>query len=171
MQSSKTLSAYTTVILVFCILSFSSAKAQKNDLEYRHGGFGLFHKRYYLNDKKISMRDVGRLLENENKEAYKVFRSAKTTTLTGVLIAIPAGVVLVIGAESYIFAGWGDVEKHPGLLIAGAAGITGVFVLVIIANNKFKKAANIYNNTSSTGKMHLNFGPTSSGGVGLTLSL
>jgi hypothetical protein len=173
MRTKSAISAYSFAMLVCCILCFSSVKAQqKNGLDYRHSGFGLLNKKYFLDDVKMSKRSVGELLERENKEAYKVFKSARTNAITGTLLSIPSATLLMIGAGSYIFSGWGNVTEESGLLIAGIAGTTAAFILVISANRKFKKAADIYNHAnSSTGKIHLSFGLTRSGGVGLTVSL
>ena len=173
MRIKATLSAYSFVMLVCCTIFSSSVNAQqKKELEYKHGGFGLCNNKYFLDDVKISKSKVAELLERENKEAYQVFKSARATTTAGYLALLPAEVLLTVGLGSYVLDGWNNVTKKPGLLIAGVVGTTGAVVLLIIGNSKFKKAANIYNNAnSSTGKMHLNFGPTQSGGAGLIVSL
>lgn len=172
MNPQPTTLAYRFVILICCIVFFSPVKAQqKKELVYRHSGFGLFHKRYFLNDVKIGKHDVGQLLKRENNEAYKVFKSARVNSLIGTLISLPAGVFLIVGGGSYIFAGWRDVTKEPGLLIAGTVGMAGSLTLVIVAEGKFKRSASIYNNAnSSISKTSLNFGLTRSGGIGLSLS-
>jgi hypothetical protein len=172
MLTKTTIPALRFIILICCILFFSPVKAQqKNNLVYRHSGFGLLNKKYFLNDVKISKRNVGQLLEKENNEAYKVFKSARAQSITGTLLTLPAGVLFIVGVGSYAFAGWRDVTENPALLIAGIVGMSGALVLIINANGKFKRAADIYNHSnSSTGKMQLNFGLTRSG-VGLTLSL
>ena len=117
---------------------------------------------------------MGELLEKENKEAYKVFKSAKTTSVAGAVIAGLSGVLLIVGIGQLAASDLGDADEKSGLLIAGLVGVTGGVILAIVANSKFKKAAGIYNQSnSSTGKLNLNFGltPRRSGVDAVTLNL
>jgi len=167
-----TIFTFRFVMFICCILCFSSVHAQqKKDLVYRHGGFGLLNKKYFLNDVKITKNNVAKLLEKENEEAYMVFKAARSEAAIAIIIALPSSTLLAVGSGSYLFSGWGDTKEQPGLLIAGVAGTTGAIILAIVANNKFKMAADIYSHTNaSTWKTHLNFGLTRSGRVGLTAS-
>ena len=176
MQTKTAVPAYTIIILVCCLVFFSPAAAQqKNVIEFKkpHPHALISMKRYYLNDEKISNRKIGELMERENKEAYKVFKDARTLGTIATLVAIPSTILFFEETISFAKAAIDDtfLSKSGTLWLISVGGMICGGILHIVAHSKFKRAIKIYNSgITSTGKIQLKFGITSSGGVGLIAS-
>jgi hypothetical protein len=169
MQAMTTLLSCLLTVILSCLTCFSPLEAQQNKiLEYKkpHALFSV--KRYYLDGEKISKHDVGLLLQKESPEAYKIFKNARTTTLIGGLTGTISGILVY--KEIFRIAYY-NFEKKATLLIFATTGFIGGLILVSASAGRFKDAADTYNHKhASTGRLHLNFGITHSGGVGFMIT-
>src|SRR5262245_53488048 len=121
MKAPISTSVYALAMLLYSLSCSSPVMAQqKNNLVYRHSGFGLLNKKYFLNDEKISKGKVAALLEKEDPEAYKVFNTGRILSITGTVLCFPAACFFIYGMFAYVLSGF---EDNGGTFIAGVVGL------------------------------------------------
>lgn len=104
----------------------------------------IFAKNYFADNEEISRKEYKDILQNNNKEALRAFRTGRATLISGQAIVFPSAAILGLDFTSRYFSGvpLGDTNQ----VTIGAATMTGVgLALIIISEITTKRSAEIYN--------------------------
>ena len=129
----------------------SVVKINSNPSEYLSIGSG-----FYRGDTKISKKEFKQILAT-NEKAFREYKSGKTISTLGLILAIPSAAVV-----GYSLGSKSD-DKTP--LIAGGLVCVGGYLCVIAGNIQVKNAVKTYNKSKGM-TLNLNI---NSNGIGLAM--
>ncbi len=121
---------FTSLLLLFTVLSFSQEKTNTKLLDISSG--------YFLGNKELSKKEFKNIL-SQNDKAYKEFKSGKTIQTTGIIIATASAIYLGVGIGS-------DSIETEGY-IGGGLGLVGGLLAIIVGKSMINKSVKTYNNS------------------------
>jgi hypothetical protein len=123
------------VLFVLLIVGMFSIQAQKIEMKKIFGG-----QTFSQNGKTLSVSEVTSLM-NENSEAYKLMKSAKSNYTWGMILGGAGGALIGFPVGTAI--GGGDAKWE--LAVVGAGLIVASIPIASGFNKKSKKAVELYN--------------------------
>lgn len=177
------------IVVVVSMLLSQLTKAQidtaAHTLKFKHSFITGFTK-FYINDKKISHRQIKQLLK-ENPASGNLFQKSKRLKTQGIIFYSVSAVMVTSVAIKILTYEVGDavvsgiLGTQPGhykptsfetTVLAGGFGLMGFSAVQYIrGKSAFKKAISAYNNSYGTKqKVSVNIGVTNTGNIGLTLN-
>ncbi|MEI6091236.1 MAG: hypothetical protein WCR42_12345 [bacterium] len=136
----------TIALLIFVCISTTFGQTQKDSIRIKKVFLG---NTYYYNEKLIDIRKMGNIMRT-NKEAYSEIKSAETSNTFATILGYAGG--FMIGWPLGSALGGGETNWT---MVGIGVGIVAVGIPISIhADNKVKKAVQIYNKDLQTSSLY-----------------